>query len=63
MHLFSGQGTGLSCKTYTLSAVHAGAGPMELMLAHFSREDVKAQSYPINKAKAQPKHSDSKSKF
>ena len=36
---------------------------MELMLAHFSREDVKAQSYPINKAKAQPKHSDSKSKF
>lgn len=36
---------------------------MELMLAHFSREDVKAQSYLINKAKAQPKHSDSKSKF
>ena len=36
---------------------------MELMPSCFSREDVKAQSYLINKAKAQPKHSDSKSKF
>ena len=52
-----------SAVKHTLSAVHAGAGPMELMPSCFSREDVKTQSYLINKAKAQPKHSDSKSKF